>query len=102
VLVGIVSIIVVAVVGLPTLFQYIGSRRKRIRENRIRDVIIRFGPTTTGDFLFHCPQLSERQRDIALADMWRDGEIRPHADGHGRETWNFTLDRNPGLNRRLR
>jgi len=41
------------------------SRRQK-RQDMVLDVLREHDSASTGDFMYHCPQLSQKQRDLAL------------------------------------
>jgi hypothetical protein len=81
--------------AMPNLLQYLGERKLKKRQDHIRDVLLKYGPSCTGDFMFRCPQLSQDQRDKALQEMERDGEIYSHIEVNGSTRWYFKIDRDP-------
>src|SRR5271156_2962687 len=85
--VAIVAVIIAAIAlffGMPNLLEYVASQRKEKRQDRIRDVLREFGPTYTGDFMFRCPKLSQKERDLALLELSRTEEIVSYTDRTGR------------------
>ena len=74
---------------MPTLLTYILNQRKGKRQNQIRDALLQYGPMLTGDFMFRCPQLSQDQRDKALNEMQRSGEIISQTELNGLVRWHF-------------
>jgi hypothetical protein len=93
--VAVIGATIALFVGMPTLLTYIGTWRKNTRQNRIRDVLLKFGPSLTGDFMFRCQKLSQDQRDKAIKEMERDGEIYSHSEASGLTRWYFKPDRDP-------
>jgi competence protein ComGC len=77
---------------LPNILEYISNCRKQKRQDRVRDVLLRFGIVTTGEFLSYCPQLSEEQRDLALEELQRDGVIIQEREANtGRQRWRYVV-----------
>jgi len=90
-LVAAIAVVVALVIGMPTLFTYIATQRREKRQNRVRDVLRECGPTYEGDFMFRCPQLTQGQRDKALLELKRSGEIIGYADVDGRVIYSFPI-----------
>jgi len=87
--IGVAAVAVAFCVGMPTLLTYILNQRREKRQNQIRDALLQYGPLLTGDFMFRCPQLSEDQRDKALKEMQRSGEIVPQTEFNNLVRWHF-------------
>jgi hypothetical protein len=68
-----------------------GERSKEERQSRIRRVLIDYGPTVTGDFMFRSPKLNQNERDKALDEMEQAGEISRSTDFTGRVLWHLTI-----------
>ena len=78
--------------ALPNLLRYLEDRSKKKRQNAIRDALLRFGDCHTGDFLFHCPKLSQVDLEKGLEELQRGGEIVQYMDHTDRIKWRFRVN----------
>lgn len=93
-IVAICAVLVAAIgviFGLPNLLRYLDDRRRKTRQSQVRQVLLRYGDTATGEFIVRCPLLSEFERDKALKELEEDGVIVPYEEKTGRTKWRFKI-----------
>lgn len=91
-----ISALVVAAIGvffgLPNLLKYLAECKRKKRQDGVRDVLLKFGQATVGDFMLHLPKLSQAQIECAVQELHRANEITPHGDVTGQRTiWMFKI-----------
>ena len=90
-IVALLSVVFGVIFGLPNLFRYLAELSKNKRQDRVRDVLLKIGTGSTGDFMFHCPKLTQAESEKALIELERAGEIVRHQDATGRTMWHFKI-----------